>query len=101
MEVKEYYYSERPWSIIKDFILTYDKNRSTKSAKLIKPYCNRYQMLLEDGDIIPDTGFPFIFFYSMMKWRSHFDYKIILNYDISFFSRKVPNTLSHNVNLFA
>jgi len=76
MELKELYYSERPWSIIKDFFLTFDKTRSTKTCKLIKPLCVHYKSLLEDEDVLPDTQFPFVYFYTMMNYRKNFNYTI-------------------------
>jgi len=66
---KEFYYTEYPWSIIKSFILSFDKTRSTKTAKLIKPFCDKYRSLLEDDIILPDTEFTFVYFYSMMTYH--------------------------------
>lgn len=73
---KDYYYSELPWSIIKSYNLTFDKTRVTKSAKLLKEYHEGYQQLLEDDEILPNTSFPFVYFYTMMKHRPHFNYRI-------------------------
>ena len=49
---KEYYYPDLPWSIIKSYNLTLDKTRITKSAKLMKKYCNHYEQLLENDEIV-------------------------------------------------
>ena len=76
MEIKEFYYSERPWSIIKDFCLTFDKTRSTKTSKIMKPLCDHYKSLLDDDIVLPDTEFPFVYFYSMMNYKSNFNYII-------------------------
>jgi hypothetical protein len=74
---KEYYYPDLPWSIIKSYNLTLDKTRITKSAKLMKNYCKHYEQLLENDEILPDTTFSFVYFYSIMKYRSNFDYAIL------------------------
>ena len=76
MNIKEYYYSERPWSIIKYFLLTFDKSRSTKTAKLLKPFHERYESILENGFIAPDTEFSFVYFYCTMPYHPHFNYTI-------------------------
>ena len=75
--MKEYYYPDLPWSIIKSYNLTFDKTRATKSAKLMKYYCKHYKELLENDEILPDTSFSFVYFYSMMNYRSNFDYAIL------------------------
>ena len=72
----EFYYSERPWSIIKSFFLTFDKTRSTKTSKLMKSLCSHYKDLLDDEEVLPDTSFPFIYFYTMMEYRSNFNYAL-------------------------
>lgn len=74
--MNEFYYSERPWSIIKSFVLTFDKSRSTKTAKIMKPLCELYKSLIKNEDILPDSGFPFIYFYTTMPYRRHFNYAI-------------------------
>jgi hypothetical protein len=72
--MKEYYYPDLPWSIIKSYNLTFNKTRLTKSAKLMKDYCKHYEELLENDEILPDTTFSFVYFYSIMEYRSNFDY---------------------------
>jgi hypothetical protein len=74
---KEYYYPDLPWSIIKSYNLTLDKTRISKSAKLMKKYCKYYEQLLENDGIFPDTPFSFVYFYSIMKHRLHFNYAIL------------------------
>jgi len=74
---KEYYYPDLPWSIIKSYNLTLDKTRITKSAKPMKKYCNHYEQLLENDEILPDTTFSFVYFYSIMNYRSNFNYAIL------------------------
>ena len=71
--MNEYYYSERPWSIIKSFLLTFDKSRSTKTAKILKPLFERYESVLKDEDILPDS-FPLFYFYFTMPYHPHFNY---------------------------
>lgn len=73
-ENEDFYFPDLPWSIIKSFNLTFDKTRKTKSAKLMKEFCEGYKQLLEDEEILPHTSFAFVYFYSMMKYRSHFNY---------------------------
>ena len=71
----EFYYPDYPWSIIKSYaIVSFDKTRKTKTAKLMKNYCESYEQLILDDDIVPNTTFSFVFFYSMMKYRGHFNY---------------------------
>lgn len=74
------YYPDLPWSIIKSYNLTFDKTRATKSAKLLKEYFKTYEQLIEDDEILPETSFSFVYFYSMMKYRSHFDYALLPRY---------------------
>ena len=62
---KEYYYPDLPWSIIKSYNLTLDKTRITKSAKLMKKYCNHYEQLLENDEIVPDFLCLFLFNYEV------------------------------------
>lgn len=76
----EYYYPDLPWSIIKSYNLTFDKTRITKSAKLLKEYCKSYDQMIEDDEILPETSFSFVYFYSMMKYRAHFDYALLPRY---------------------
>jgi len=72
---EEYCFSDYPWSIIKSFaIVVFDKTRKTKTSKLMKKFCDDYQLLIEEGDIMPQTSFSFVYFYTMMKYRSHFNY---------------------------
>jgi hypothetical protein len=70
------YIPDLPWSIVKSYLLTFDKSRQTKSCKLIKGYCTAYQELLDDGDIIPDTSFCFVYFFSMMRRKRNFNYSL-------------------------
>ncbi len=77
---KDYYYPELPWSIIKSYNLTLDKTKITKSAKIMKKYCNHYQGLLEDNEILADTSFSFVYFYSMMRYKPNFNYNIFPRY---------------------
>ena len=70
------YYPDLPWSIIKSYNLTFDKTRVTKSAKLMKEFCTCYEQLIEDDEILPETSFSFVYFYSMMTYRSHFNYAL-------------------------
>lgn len=79
-EEKNYYYPDLPWSIIKSYNLTFDKTRATKSAKLMKEYCKSYEDMIEDHEILPETSFSFVYFYSMMKYRSHFNYALFPTY---------------------
>lgn len=74
--MSEFYYSERPWSIIKSFILTFDKSRNTKTAKIMKPLCELYESMIINEDILPDSGFSFVYFYTIMPYRRHFNYVI-------------------------
>lgn len=74
MNDKEIYYPDMPWSIIKSFILTFDKTRITKTASIIKPFCEDFNELLSDDFILPDTTFPFVYFYTRMTYRKNFNY---------------------------
>jgi hypothetical protein len=76
----EYYYPDLPWAIIKSYNLTFDKTRVTKSAKLMKEYCNNYEQMVENDEILPDTSFSFVYFYSMMTYKSYFNYNIFPTY---------------------
>ena len=58
-------------------MLTFDKTRKTKTAKLMTGFCEHYQSLLENDVILPDTSFPFVYFFSCMNYRKHFDYAIL------------------------
>jgi hypothetical protein len=80
MKKQQYYFPDLPWSIIKSFNLTFDKTRATKSAKLMKEYCNSYEEMINDNEILPETSFSFVYFYSMMKYRSHFNYALFPTY---------------------
>ena len=73
----EIHYPDYPWSLIKSYNLTFDKTRVTKSARMIKEYHMDYKQLLDDDEILPNTSFPFVYFYTMMKYRPHFDYSIL------------------------
>ena len=73
---QEYYYPDLPWSLIKSYNLTFNKERVTKTAKLLKEYTEVYRELLEDQEIDPETTFSFVYFYSMMKRRRHFNYDL-------------------------
>lgn len=86
---EEYCFPDYPWSIIKSYaVVIFDKTRKTKTAKLMKKFCVDYQQLLEDEEILPGTSFPFVYFYTMMKYRSHFNYLLFprrrshLNYGV-------------------
>lgn len=73
----KYYYPDLPWSIIKSYNLTFDKTKVTKSAKLLKEFHEGYHQLLRDDEILPDTSFSFVYFYTMMNYRPYFDYSIL------------------------
>lgn len=72
----DYYFPDLPWSIIKSYNLTFDKTRKTKSAKLMTEFCEGYKELLQDEEILPSTSFVFVYFYSMMRYKPNFDYKL-------------------------
>ena len=78
MSQNDFYYSEKPWSIIKSYILTFDKTRSTKTAKIMKPICEYFDDLLYDDRIfVNEIDFPFIYFFVMMPYRKKFNYAIL------------------------
>ena len=72
----EYYYPDSLWSEIKSYILTFDKTRVSKTAKLLHDYIQDYNELIENDEILPETSFCFIYFYSLMKYRPHFNYAL-------------------------
>lgn len=73
----EFYYSELPWEIIKSYILTFDKTRCTKSAKIMKPLCEHFRNEIEDdSNLINDNDFQFLYFYTMMNYHTNFNYSI-------------------------
>lgn len=77
----DFYYSEIPWSIVKSFILTFDKTRITKTAKIMKPLCESFQELLTDDSIsITDSDFSFVYFYTAMKYHKNFNYSMFPRY---------------------
>lgn len=84
-----HYIPDLPWSIIKSYLLTFNRNRSTKSSRAIKEYCVEYQNLLEDDEVntFIDTSFVFIYCYGMMKHRSHWNY----NYNLLPFTPLPPH----------
>ena len=43
----------------------------------MKEYCEAYEQLLADDEIAWDTSFPFVYFYSMMKYRENWDYALL------------------------
>lgn len=72
----EYFFPDSLWDEIKSFVFAFDKTRMAEPAKMLKDYINDYNELLETNEILPDTSFCFIYFYSMMKYRPHFDYAL-------------------------
>jgi hypothetical protein len=60
---QEYHYPEPAWGIIKSYMLTFDKTRKTKTAKLMTEPIEYYRCLIENGDIIEDTPFSFVYFF--------------------------------------
>ena len=72
----DYYFPDLPWSIIKSYNLTFDKTRKTKSAKLMTEFCEGYKELLQDEEILPTTSFVFVYFYSMMRYKPGFNYRL-------------------------
>lgn len=75
MNDREFYYPDMAWGVIKSFILTFDKNRITKTASIIKPFCVYFEKMLSDPDILPNTTFSFVYFYTCMDYRKNFNYR--------------------------
>ena len=68
------YIPDLPWSIIKSYLLTFNRNRATKSAIALKKYCVEYRGLLENDEIMSSTSFWFVYFYGMARYRPHWNY---------------------------
>ena len=79
MNQVEYYYPEPAWEIIKSYILMFDKARKTKTAKLMIEPIEYYRDMIENGDMIKDTPFSFVYFVTYMKYRKKFDYAMFPN----------------------
>ena len=77
MKKEEQYIPDYPWSLIKSYLLTFNRNRVTKSARIMKEYCEAYEQLRADDEIAWDTSFAFVYFYSMMKYRENWDYALL------------------------
>jgi hypothetical protein len=73
---QEFYYPDMPWYIIKSFLLTFNKTRITKTASIIKPFCEDFNEMLSEDFILPDTTFSFVYFHTRMKYRKNFNYRI-------------------------
>ena len=70
---KDYYLPDYPWSIIKSYILTLDKTRKTKTAKLMRHLCDEYNASLK----VPGghtESFISIYFAFLIQRRPHFKY---------------------------
>jgi len=76
----EYCYPDLPWSIIKSYNLTFDKTRVTNSAKIMKEYFKCYEQMVENDEILPETSFSFVYFYSIMTYKSNFNYNLFPAY---------------------
>lgn len=67
----DFCYSDPAWRMIK-----HDKTRIAQTANLLRKYTEGYKQLLEDDEIVPDTTFAFVYFFTMMKRRPNFNYDL-------------------------
>lgn len=74
----QYYLPDYPWSIINSYILTLDKTRKTKTAKLMRPLCDEYNIALKmpgmDSTNKDNTTFVCIYFTCLHRRRPNFNY---------------------------
>jgi hypothetical protein len=72
------YLPDYPWSIIKSYMLTLDKSRKTKTAKLMRPLCDEYNDVLKMPVMIGipnyNKTFHSIYFAFLHQRRSNFNY---------------------------
>jgi len=74
----QYYLPDYPWSIIKSYMLTLDKTRKTKTAKLMRPLCDEYNDALKMPVMIGmpkyNTTFISIYFALLHQRKPNFNY---------------------------
>ena len=74
MKNQDYCLPDYPWSIIKSYILTLDKTRKTKTAKLMMRLCDEYNASLKVPGEHEELSFISIYFAFLIQRRPHFKY---------------------------